>query len=81
MLGRMHLVSNHFYLPIQQKNAHPGEDERLVRGATSVRPFRLLTENPRLCCNGEKASLTRLGYGSNAAYTLCPDNGGNSGAS
>ncbi len=43
--------------------------------------FGLLTEIPRLCCNGEKASLTCLGYGSDAAYTLCPDNGGNSGAS
>jgi hypothetical protein len=38
-------------------------------------------KKPCRCCDrGEEASLTRFGYGRNLADTLCPDNGGNSGA-
>lgn len=65
-----------------KKNVHPVEDERLVRGATSVRLFRSFNRNsPSMLQRGKKASLTHFGYGSLAAYTLCLDNGGNSGAS
>jgi hypothetical protein len=48
----------------------------------SVVPPNLGWLKQKTCCDAqqeEKASLTRCGYGE-IAYTLCPDNGGNSGA-
>jgi len=62
-----------------KRPSHKGDGRSLIRGATPVKQPPILTKNPGEKLPGMESQLHSFRVRQNPAYTLCPDNGGNSG--